>query len=89
LRCAAEGRFANPRPFSAQLARRERSAQAVVGPMDDAVLLRPEKDRKMWLEIEKGVSINLATEKEGVELNLGLDGSVIEWDNWKIRLSER
>ena len=33
----------------------------------------------MWLKNEKGVSIKLTTEKEGVELNLGVDGSVIEW----------
>ena len=35
------------------------------------------KDRMMWLKNEKGVSIKLTTEKEGVELNLGVDGSVI------------
>ena len=39
------------------------------------------KDRMMWLKNEKGVSIKLTTEKEGVELNLGVDGSVIKWDD--------
>ena len=38
------------------------------------------KDKMMWLKNEKGVSIELTTEKEGVELNLGVDGSVIKWD---------
>ena len=35
----------------------------------------------MWLEDEKGVSIVLTTNKEGVEPNLGVDGSVIQWDD--------
>ena len=39
------------------------------------------KDRMMWLKNEKGVSIKLTTEKEGIELNLGVDGSVISWDD--------
>ena len=39
------------------------------------------KDRMMWLKNEKGVSIKLTTKKKGVELNLGVDGSVIEWDD--------
>ena len=39
------------------------------------------KDRMIWLKNDKGVSIKLTTEKEGVELNLGVDGSVIEWDD--------
>jgi hypothetical protein len=33
----------------------------------------------MWLKNEKGVSIKLTTDKEGIELNLGVDGSVIKW----------
>ncbi len=39
------------------------------------------KDRMMWLKNDKGVSIKLTTKKEGVELNLGVDGSVIKWDD--------
>lgn len=37
------------------------------------------KDRMMWLTNEKGVSIKLTTSKSGIELNLGVDGSVIKW----------
>ena len=37
------------------------------------------KDKMMWLKNEKGVSIKLTTDKEGVELNLGVDGSVVHW----------
>ncbi len=37
------------------------------------------KDKMMWLKNEKGVSIKLTTDKEGVELNLGVDGSVVKW----------
>ena len=39
------------------------------------------KDRMMWLKNENGVSIKLTTDKEGIELNLGVDGSVIKWDD--------
>ena len=39
------------------------------------------KDRMMWLTNEKGVSIKLTTSKSGIELNLGVDGSVIKWDD--------
>jgi len=39
------------------------------------------KDKMMWLKNDKGVSIQLTTDKEGVELNLGVDGSVIKWDD--------
>jgi len=39
------------------------------------------KDRMLWLKNEKGVAIKLTTQKEGMELNLGADGSVIKWDD--------
>ena len=39
------------------------------------------KDRMLWLENEKGVKIKLTTDKAGLELNLGVDGSVIRWDD--------
>ncbi len=39
------------------------------------------KDKMIWLKNEKGVSIELTTVKEGLELNLGVDGSVIKWDD--------
>ncbi len=39
------------------------------------------KDRMMWLKNEKGVRIELKTRKEGLELNLGADGTVIKWDD--------
>ena len=39
------------------------------------------KDRMLWLVNEKGVKIKLKTTKEGLELNLGADGSVITWDD--------
>ena len=39
------------------------------------------KDRSLWLKNDEGVSIKLTTEKSGVELNLGADGSVIQWDD--------
>jgi len=39
------------------------------------------KDKMMWLKNEKGVSIKLTTKKDGIELNLGVDGSVIAWDD--------
>ena len=39
------------------------------------------KDRMLWLSNEKGVSIKLTTDKAGIELNLGADGSVIKWDD--------
>jgi len=39
------------------------------------------KDRMLWLKNEKGVRIELKTTKEGLELNLGVDGSVIKWDD--------
>ncbi len=53
------------------------SARAGITLGDDEFI----KDRMMWLKNEKGVSIKLTTEKDGVELNLGVDGSVIEWDD--------
>lgn len=37
------------------------------------------KDRMMWLKNEKGVAIKLTTKKEGIELNLGVDGTVVSW----------
>jgi len=39
------------------------------------------KDRSLWLRNAEGVSIKLTTEKSGIELNLGVDGSVIQWDD--------
>ena len=39
------------------------------------------KDRMLWLVNDKGVKIKLKTTKEGLELNLGADGSVITWDD--------
>jgi hypothetical protein len=39
------------------------------------------KDRMLWLKNEKGVRIELKTTKEGLELNLGVDGTVINWDD--------
>jgi len=39
------------------------------------------KDRMLWLKNEKGVKIQLETDKEGLELNLGADGTVIKWDD--------
>ena len=39
------------------------------------------KDRMIWLRNEKGVSIQLTTKKDGVELNLGADGTVVAWDD--------
>ena len=39
------------------------------------------KDRMMWLKNDKGVRIELKTNKEGFELNLGADGTVIKWDD--------
>ena len=39
------------------------------------------KDRMMWLKNDKGVRIELKTSKEGFELNLGVDGTVIKWDD--------
>ena len=39
------------------------------------------KDRMMWLKNDKGVRIELKTSKEGFELNLGADGTVIKWDD--------
>ena len=39
------------------------------------------KDRMMWLKNDKGVRIELKTIKEGFELNLGADGTVIKWDD--------
>ena len=53
------------------------SARSGITVGDDEVI----KDKMMWLKNEKGVSIKLMTEKEGVELNLGVDGSVIKWDD--------
>jgi hypothetical protein len=37
------------------------------------------KDRMLWLKNEKGVKIKLTTKKEGMELNLGADGTVAKW----------
>ena len=37
------------------------------------------KDRMLWLKNEKGVKIKLTTKKEGMELNLGADGTVVKW----------
>ena len=51
------------------------SARSGITLGDDEVI----KDRMMWLRNEKGVSIKLTTAKDGVELNLGADGSVIKW----------
>jgi hypothetical protein len=39
------------------------------------------KDRMLWLMNEKGVKIKLTTKKEGMELNLGADGTVVKWDD--------
>jgi hypothetical protein len=39
------------------------------------------KDKMLWLKNEKGVKIKLKTTKEGLELNLGTDGSVVVWDD--------
>jgi hypothetical protein len=39
------------------------------------------KDRMLWLQNEKGVKIKLTTKKEGMELNLGVDGTVVKWDD--------
>jgi hypothetical protein len=39
------------------------------------------KDRMLWLKNEKGVKIKLTTKKEGMELNLGVDGTVVKWDD--------
>ena len=39
------------------------------------------KDKMLWLSNEKGVKIKLKTTKEGLELNLGADGSVVIWDD--------
>ena len=39
------------------------------------------KDRMLWLQNEKGVKIKLTTDKAGLELNLGADGSVVVWDD--------
>ena len=39
------------------------------------------KDKMMWLKNEKGVRIELKTSKDGLELNLGVDGTVINWDD--------
>jgi hypothetical protein len=39
------------------------------------------KDRMLWLQNEKGVKIKLTTKKEGMELNLGADGTVVKWDD--------
>jgi hypothetical protein len=39
------------------------------------------KDRMLWLKNEKGVKIKLTTKKEGMELNLGADGTVVKWDD--------
>ena len=39
------------------------------------------KDRMMWLKNENGVRIELKTSKDGLELNLGVDGTVIKWDD--------
>ena len=39
------------------------------------------KDKMFWLKNEKGVRIELKTSKEGLELNLGVDGTVISWDD--------
>lgn len=44
---------------------------------DDEVI----KDKMLWLQNEKGVKIELKTDKDGVELNLGADGSIITWDD--------
>jgi hypothetical protein len=39
------------------------------------------KDKMFWLKNEKGVRIELKTSKDGLELNLGVDGTVIQWDD--------
>ena len=39
------------------------------------------KDRTLWLTNENGVKIKLNTDKEGMELNLGADGTVVKWDD--------
>jgi hypothetical protein len=39
------------------------------------------KDRMLWLQNEKGVKIKLTTDKAGLELNLGADGTVVVWDD--------
>jgi hypothetical protein len=39
------------------------------------------KDKMLWLKNEKGVRIELKTSKDGLELNLGVDGTVIDWDD--------
>ena len=39
------------------------------------------KDKMLWLKNEKGVRIELKTSKDGLELNLGVDGTVINWDD--------
>jgi len=39
------------------------------------------KDRMLWLKNEKGVKIQLTTSKNGLELNLGADGTAVSWDD--------
>jgi hypothetical protein len=53
------------------------SARSGVTLGDDELL----KDRMLWMQNQKGVRIKLTTNKEGVELNLGADGTVISWDD--------
>ena len=53
------------------------SARSGVTLGDDELM----KDRTFWLVNQNGVKIKRTTEKDGVELNLGVDGSVVTWDN--------
>ena len=53
------------------------SARSVVTVGDKEIL----KDKMLWLKNEKGVRIELKTSKDGLELNLGVDGTVIDWDD--------
>lgn len=53
------------------------SARAGVTLGDDELM----KDRTFWLVNQNGVKIKLISEKDGVELNLGVDGSVVTWDD--------
>jgi hypothetical protein len=53
------------------------SARAGVTLGDDELM----KDRTFWLINQNGVKIKLISEKDGVELNLGVDGSVVTWND--------
>ena len=39
------------------------------------------KDKVLWMKNDNGVTIELITDREGIQLNLGADGMISQWDD--------